>query len=105
VQKNKISNEVVVAHDASRLSTIFWETKSHRGNNLKPLPQVVLLDLKFAPDWTVWRSYAGLRAQERTKLCRVVILNVVEEEQDASADMALVQNSYVANRWDFNQFY
>jgi two-component system, response regulator len=70
---------------------------------LKPLPQVVLLDLKL-PRLDGLEVLRRLRAHERTKLLPVVILTSSNEEQDRIAGYALGANSYVRKPVDFNQF-
>lgn len=103
LHKNKISNEVVVAHDGVEALDYLLGNESDRGNNLKPLPQVVLLDLKL-PRLDGLEVLRRLRAHERTKLLPVVILTSSNEEQDRIAGYALGANSYVRKPVDFNQF-
>jgi len=103
LQKNKISNEVVVAHDGVEALDYLLGNEYHRGNNLKPLPQVVLLDLKL-PRLDGLEVLRRLRAHERTKLLPVVILTSSNEEQDRIAGYGLGANSYVRKPVDFNQF-
>jgi len=103
LHKNKISNEVVVAHDGVEALDYLFGNESDRGNNLKPLPQVVLLDLKL-PRLDGLEVLRRLRAHERTKLLPVVILTSSNEEQDRIAGYALGANSYVRKPVDFNQF-
>ena len=103
LHKNKISNEVVVAHDGVEALDYLLGNESDRGNNLKPLPQVVLLDLKL-PRLDGLEVLRRLRAHERTKLLPVVILTSSNEEQDRITGYALGANSYVRKPVDFNQF-
>ncbi len=103
LQKNKISNEVVVARDGVEALDYLLGNESHRGNNLKPLPQVVLLDLKL-PRLDGLEVLRRLRAHERTKLLPVVILTSSNEEQDRISGYGLGANSYVRKPVDFNQF-
>jgi len=103
LQKNKISNEVVVAHDGVEALDYLLGNGSGGGNNLKPLPQVVLLDLKL-PRLDGLEVLRRLRAHERTKLLPVVILTSSNEEQDRISGYGLGANSYVRKPVDFNQF-
>ena len=103
LQKNKISNEVVVAHDGVEALDYLLGNGSGGGNNLKPLPQVVLLDLKL-PKLDGLEVLRRLRAHERTKLLPVVILTSSNEEQDRISGYGLGANSYVRKPVDFNQF-
>ena len=97
LQKNKISNEVVVARDGVEALDYLL------GNGAHDLPQVVLLDLKL-PKVDGLEVLRRLRAHERTKLLPVVILTSSNEEQDRIAGYGLGANSYVRKPVDFNQF-
>jgi len=103
LHKNKISNEVVVARDGVEALDYLLGNGSGGGNNLKPLPQVVLLDLKL-PKLDGLEVLRRLRAHERTKLLPVVILTSSNEEQDRITGYGLGANSYVRKPVDFNQF-
>ncbi len=103
LQKNKIRNEVVVARDGVEALDYLLGNGSGGGNNLKPLPQVVLLDLKL-PKLDGLEVLRRLRAHERTKLLPVVILTSSNEEQDRISGYGLGANSYVRKPVDFNQF-
>ena len=103
LQKNKISNEVVVARDGVEALDYLLGSEPHAGNNLKPLPQVVLLDLKL-PKLDGLEVLRRLRAHERTKLLPVVILTSSNEEQDRITGYGLGANSYVRKPVDFSQF-
>ena len=97
LQKNKISNEVVVARDGVEALDYLLGSEAH------DMPQVVLLDLKL-PKVDGLEVLRRLRAHERTKLLPVVILTSSNEEQDRIAGYGLGANSYVRKPVDFNQF-
>jgi two-component system response regulator len=103
LQKNKISNEVVVARDGVEALEYLLGNETQAGGNLNPLPQVVLLDLKL-PKLDGLEVLRRLRAHERTKLLPVVILTSSNEEQDRITGYGLGANSYVRKPVDFNQF-
>jgi len=103
LHKNKISNEVVVAHDGVEALEYLLGNETQAGSNLNPLPQVVLLDLKL-PKLDGLEVLRRLRAHERTKLLPVVILTSSNEEQDRISGYSLGANSYVRKPVDFNQF-
>ena len=103
LHKNKISNEVVVARDGLEALDYLLGSGSDAGNHLKPLPQVVLLDLKL-PKMDGLEVLRRLRVHERTKLLPVVILTSSNEEQDRITGYGLGANSYVRKPVDFNQF-
>src|SRR5271168_2808090 len=80
LRKNKIVNEVVVAHDGVEALDYLFSEGIHAGRNVKEMPQVVLLDLKL-PKLDGLGVLRRLRADERTKLLPVVILTSSNEEQ------------------------
>ena len=103
LHKNKISNEVVVAHDGVEALDYLLGDGSDAGNHANDLPQVVLLDLKL-PKLDGLEVLRRLRAHERTKHLPVVILTSSNEEQDLIAGYSLGANSYVRKPVDFSQF-
>lgn len=103
LHKNKISNEVVVAHDGVEALEYLLGSGSHAGNISNPLPQVVLLDLNL-PKLNGLEVLRRLRAEERTRLLPVVILTSSNEEEDRISGYALGANSYVRKPVDFSQF-
>src|SRR6267154_1932291 len=74
LRKNNISNEVVVARDGVA-------ALDYLQGDGKPLPAVVLLDLKL-PKVDGLEVLRRLRAEPRTKLLPVVILTSSTEEKD-----------------------
>lgn len=103
LEKNKISNEVVVARDGVEALDYLLGNETQAGKGLKPLPQVVLLDLKL-PKIDGLEVLRRLRANDRTKLLPVVILTSSNEERDRTAGYGLGANSYVRKPVDFHQF-
>jgi CheY-like chemotaxis protein len=103
LHKNKISNEVVVAHDGVEALDYLLGGGSDARNHANDLPQVVLLDLKL-PKLDGLEVLRRLRAHERTKHLPVVILTSSNEEQDLIAGYSLGANSYVRKPVDFSQF-
>jgi len=103
LKKNKISNEVVVARDGEEALEYLLGSGPGAESKPKPLPQVVLLDLKL-PKLDGLEVLRRLRANDRTKLLPVVILTSSNEEQDRFIGYGLGANSYVRKPVDFNQF-
>jgi two-component system response regulator len=96
LQKNNISNEVVVAHDGSEAIEFL------RGNG-NALPALVLLDLKL-PKVNGLEVLRCVRADPRTHLLPVVILTTSKEELDLINGYGLGANSYIRKPVDFAQF-
>ncbi|HEX8987934.1 MAG TPA: response regulator [Rhodocyclaceae bacterium] len=101
--KNRISNEVVVAHDGVEALDYLFGTGPHAGSAPKPLPAVVLLDLKL-PRIDGLEVLRRLRANERTALLPVVILTTSKEQQDVTDGYSLGANSYIRKPVDFEKF-
>jgi CheY-like chemotaxis protein len=96
LKRNNICNEVAVARDGVAALDYLL-------SNGKPLPALVLLDLKL-PKMDGLEVLRRLRAEPRTKLISVVILTSSKEEQDLIKSYDLGANSYVRKPVDFEQF-
>ncbi len=81
LQKNNITNKVVVARDGQQAIDYVFGVRSSSGHPTEPLPQVILLDLKL-PNLDGFEVLRRLRADDRTRLLPVVILTTSNEEQD-----------------------
>ena len=102
-KKNHFMNPVVVAKDgAEGLEYLFGEG-AHAGRDAHDLPALMLLDLKL-PKGDGLEVLRRVRADERTKLLRVVILTTSREQQDLVASYELGANSYVRKPVDFDEF-
>jgi CheY-like chemotaxis protein len=96
LKQNNIVNEVAVVRDGQEALDYLLAVQ-------KPLPTVVLLDLKL-PKVDGLEVLRRVRADPRTKLLPVVILTSSKEEQDLITGYSLGANSYVRKPVDFEQF-
>jgi two-component system response regulator len=103
LQKNKITNEVVVAHDGVQALDYVFGTGAYAGRDTSVSPQIILLDLKL-PKIDGLEVLRRLRSDPRTKLTPVVILTSSNEERDLLAGYDSGANSYVRKPVDFDQF-
>jgi CheY-like chemotaxis protein len=103
LEKNKITNEVVVAHDGVQALDYVFGTGAYAGRDTSLSPQIILLDLKL-PKVDGIEVLRRLRGDPRTKLTPVVILTSSNEEQDLLAGYGFGANSYVRKPVDFDQF-
>jgi CheY-like chemotaxis protein len=103
LEKNKITNEVVVAHDGVQALDYVFGTGAYAGRDTSVSPQIILLDLKL-PKIDGIEVLRRLRGDPRTKLTPVVILTSSNEEQDLLAGYGFGANSYVRKPVDFDQF-
>jgi two-component system, response regulator len=103
LQKNKITNEVVVARDGVQALDYVFGTGAYTGRDTSVAPQIILLDLKL-PKIDGLEVLRRLRGDPRTKLTPVVILTSSNEERDLLAGYDFGANSYVRKPVDFDQF-
>ena len=73
------------------------------GDLCRPLPTVVLLDLKL-PRIDGLEVLRRLRADERTRMLPVVILTSSKEQEDVAASYRNGANSYIRKPVDFDRF-
>jgi two-component system response regulator len=103
LKKNRIANEVAVAHDGVEALDYLFGTGQHAGRDVTQAPALVLLDLKL-PKVDGLDVLRRLRSDARTKLLPVVILTSSKEDQDLAAGYALGANSYIRKPVDFEKF-
>jgi two-component system response regulator len=95
LRKAKITNSVLIARNGEEALTLLFE--------LKPLPTVVLLDLKL-PKLDGFEVLRQIRANPTTKMLPVVILTSSSEDRDIVESYDSGANSYVRKPVDFKQF-
>jgi two-component system response regulator len=103
LKKNRIANEVAIAHDGVEALDSLFGTGQHAGRDVTQAPALVLLDLKL-PKVDGLDVLRRLRADARTKLLPVVILTSSKEDHDLAASYALGANSYIRKPVDFEKF-
>lgn len=103
LRKNKIANEVVVVRDGAEALEFLLSQEVEPGQPARPLPAVVLLDLKL-PKVDGLEVLRQLRAEDRTRMIPVVILTSSKEESDIVKGYSRGANSYVRKPVDFDDF-
>jgi CheY-like chemotaxis protein len=103
LKKNRITNEVVVAHDGVEALDYLFGTGAHKGRDTRLQPALVLLDLKM-PKIDGLEVLQKIRSEESTKYMPVVILTSSKEEYDVARGYQKGCNSYVRKPIDFNRF-
>ncbi|HEY5997294.1 MAG TPA: response regulator [Candidatus Deferrimicrobiaceae bacterium] len=103
LKKNKILNDVVIAHDGAEALDYLFGTGKFAHRDMSVQPQVVLLDLNL-PKISGLEVLRRIRADENTKLLPVVILTTSNEEKDLIGSYQLGANSYIRKPVDFEQF-
>lgn len=99
LRKNNISNPVEIVHDGQQALDYFFG----EGASTRPIPTVVLLDLKL-PKIDGLEVLRRLRSDQRTSMQPVVILTSSREEEDIVNGYRLGTNSYIRKPVDFEQF-
>jgi two-component system response regulator len=93
---SNIANRIDVARDGEEALAYFADTS-------KPLPAVVLLDLKL-PKIMGLDVLERLRADERTKVVPIIVLTSSKEESDRYRSYLSGVNAYVQKPVDFEDF-
>jgi len=102
-QKSNIINEVVVARDGVEALNYLLGTGPHAGRDLRIMPAVILVDLKW-PKIDGLEVLKALRGNDLTRRIPVVVLTSSKEQQDVVESYNLGANSYVRKPVDFTQF-
>ena len=103
LQKNKISNEVVVARDGAEALDFLFGTGEYADCQSTTLPEFVLLDLRL-PKVDGLEVLQRIRASKRTELLPVIVLTSSDAERDIVESYNLGANSYICKPMDFTQF-
>jgi two-component system response regulator len=103
LQKNRIRNEVVVAHDGVEALDYLFARGARGDRDAADVPAVVLLDLKL-PKVDGIEVLRQIRLNERTKLLPVVILTSSNEVKDRLVGYSSGCNSYVRKPVAFDEF-
>ena len=102
-KRNNMLNPIVVARDGVEALDILFARGAYAERAGKPLPALILLDLKL-PKLDGLGVLRAVRGDERTRLIPVVILTSSKEEQDLVHSYSLGANSYVRKPVDFGEF-
>lgn len=103
LQKNNISNELVVVGDGVAALDYLRAASERRDDPAHGLPAVVLLDLKL-PRMDGMEVLRQVRADPALRRQPVVILTTSKEDQDVLRSYDLGANSYIRKPVDFEQF-
>jgi two-component system, response regulator len=96
LKKQNVANEIIVLNDGVEALEFLLDPD-------KPLPNLVLLDLKL-PKLDGLQLLRRLRSEPRTQVLPVVVLTSSDEDRDVIEGYRLGANSYIRKPVDFNQF-
>lgn len=102
-KRNNMLNPIVVARDGVEALDFLFARGDHAGRAGKPLPTLIVLDLKL-PRLDGLGVLKAVRGEARTRLIPVVILTSSKEEQDLVQGYSLGANSYVRKPVNFAEF-
>jgi two-component system, response regulator len=102
-EKSRVANEIAVARDGEEALDYMFAVGDHAGRQGKPLPEMVLLDLKL-PRVDGIEVLRTLRADPRTRRVPVIMLTSSNEDRDLLASYELGANSFVRKPVDFAEF-
>jgi two-component system response regulator len=102
-ERSRVANEMVVVRDGQEALNYVFGTEASGGKDAKPLPQLVLLDLKL-PKVDGLEVLKRLRADPRTRGLPIVVLTSSREEEDLLTSYDLGANSYVRKPVEFARF-
>jgi len=101
--RNNIANRINVVADGVEALDFLFSRGAHADRQGKPLPTLVLLDLKL-PRIDGLEVLRAVRGDPRTRLLPIVVLTSSQEEEDLISSYALGANSYVRKPVDFGAF-
>jgi len=96
LKKQNVANEIILLNDGVEALEFLLDPD-------KPLPNLVLLDLKL-PKLDGLQLLRRLRSEPRTQVLPVVVLTSSDEDRDVIEGYRLGANSYIRKPVDFNQF-
>lgn len=102
--KHHPAREIFVAGDGvAALEYLFGKDGEAANDSARPLPKVVLLDLKL-PRLDGFQVLERIRQDPRTRLLPVVMLTTSLEDEDVRKSYSLGANSYVRKPVSFSDF-
>ncbi|HVJ53726.1 MAG TPA: response regulator [Aliidongia sp.] len=101
LRKSGIANKVDVVRDGAE--AVDYLLAPGADGTLRPLPQLVLLDLKL-PKLDGHEVLRRLREAPRTRFLPIVILTTSAEDKDRLEGYRMGANSYIRKPVDFGQF-
>ena len=102
-KRNNMLNPIDVARDGVEALDFLFARGTQVGRAGKPLPALIILDLKL-PKLDGLGVLRAVREDQLTKLIPVVILTSSKEEQDLINGYSLGANSYVRKPVNFTEF-
>jgi len=101
-KKNQILNPVVVARTGEEALEFLFGTGSYTGRDTTVVPLITLLDLNL-PKVDGLEVLRRVRADDRTRLLRVVVLTSSRQDEHVIRSYSLGANSYVRKPVNFGE--
>ena len=103
LQKQNVANQIDVVRDGAEALDYLFGTGSYADRDPNATPTLVMLDLKL-PKVDGLEVLRRIRADERTKLVRVIVLTSSDDDRDIAESYGRGANSYFRKPVNFDQF-
>jgi two-component system, response regulator len=103
LRRNKLANEIHVAEDGTDALDFLFCRGAHADRTFAHPPKLVMLDLQV-PKVDGMEVLRAIRADERTKAIRVVVLTSSKQQNDLITGYNLGVSAYVQKPVDFEGF-
>jgi two-component system, response regulator len=100
---NNVVNDLVVVRDGVEALDYLFGTGTRTGPEPKPIPQVILLDLKL-PKIDGLALLRRLRSEERTCRIPVIVLTANSDDKSVLSSYDLGAKSFLSKPFSFAQF-
>lgn len=102
-ERNKLSNEIVVARDGAEALDFIFGTGEYAGRDTGRKPTVILLDLML-PKVSGLEVLSKIRGSDATRRIPVVILTSSRHQEDIVRSYDMGANSFIRKPVDFDKF-
>ena len=103
MKKNKILNDIIIAHDGVEALNYIFGNSQYQATNIVENLKLILLDLNL-PKISGIEVLKKIKKEKNTKFLPVIILTSSNDEKDISECYKLGANSYIQKNVDFKQF-
>ena len=103
LKKHRLGNRILVVHDGAEALDFLFCRNAHAGCDPNDLPQLVLLDINL-PKINGLEVLRQVRANQQTRLLRVVMLTSSQDEEDLLESYQSGANGFLRKPINFAKF-